>query len=334
MSPRTTRGTAWAAALSGSLALSLSLTACGSGDAEAGDDRLRVSVLLPGSVSDTGFMQSGHEGVERIGAERSDEVDITFVEEVAAADFEQVLGRMAGESDLVVSVGGQTDADVRAVAATAPDVTFVEIGGPADAEPMDNLAYYDPRQPEGAYLAGVVAALTSQSGRIGFIGGAELPEIVNSSQAFENGARSADPDIDVVEPQFLGDFNDPARALQAASADYGVGVDVIGQILNLGKSGLEQAAREAGAHVIGGPIVGECSADSPYAGYVRTDIGVQIEYAVDAVLDGTWEAAQVPFGLAGAETGTDFVLCSDDPDTEQALAAAVDGLASGSVEPY
>ncbi|MEU0489080.1 BMP family protein [Nocardiopsis sp. NPDC006139] len=331
MSPRTTRGAAWAAA---ALTGSLTLAACGSGGGGGTDDRLRVSVLLPGSISDTGFMQSGHAGVERIRAERSDEVDITFVEEVAAADFEQVLGRMAGESDLVVSVGGQTDADVRAVAAAAPDVTFVEIGGPADAEPLENLAYYDPRQPEGAYLAGVVAALTSRSGKIGFIGGAELPEIVNSSHAFENGARSADPGIEVVEPQFLGDFNDPARALQAASADHGVGVDVIGQILNLGKSGLEQAALEAGAHVVGGPIAGDCADGSPYVGYVVTDTGVQIEYAVDAVLDGTWEAAQVPFGLAGDRVGTDFVLCADDPEVEQALDEAAEAIASGAVEPY
>lgn len=330
-SPRTARAAAWAAvALSGSVALA----ACGSDPGEEDDGRLGVGVFLPGSITDTGFMQSAHEGVERIREERSEEVDISFVEEVEAPDYELVLTRLAGESELVVSVGGQTDSDVRAVAAATPDVTFVEIGGPADAEPMDNLAYYDPQQPEGEYLSGVVAALVSETGRIGFVGGAELPEIVNAAHAFENGARSVDPDIEVVQPQFMGDFNDPAKAMQAAAANYGVGADVLSQILNLGKSGLEQAAEEADAHVIGGPVAADCAEGSPYAGYVLTDIGTQIEYAIDAVLTDTWEAAQTPFGLTTDREGTDFVLCSDDPELAEALESAVAELASGAVEPY
>ena len=338
-SPRTARtarvaarATTWAAvALTGSVALA----ACGSDPGEEDDNgKLSVGVFLPGSITDTGFMQSAHEGVERIREERSDEVDISFVEEVEAPDYELVLTRLAGESDLVVSVGGQTDSDVRAVAAATPDVTFVEIGGPADAEPMDNLAYYDPQQPEGEYLSGVVAALASETGRIGFVGGAELPEIVNAAHAFENGARSVDPDVEVVQPQLMGDFNDPGKAMQAAAANYGVGVDVLSQILNLGKSGLEQAAEAAGAHVIGGAIAPDRDEGSPYVGYVLTDIGTQIEYAIDAVLDDTWEAAQTPFGLTTDREGTDFVLCSDDPELAEALESAMADLASGAVEPY
>ncbi|MGF0116485.1 BMP family ABC transporter substrate-binding protein [Promicromonospora sp. Marseille-Q5078] len=314
----------------------LALTACGttaaSGSDPASDDPLAVGVFLPGSTSDTGFMQSAYLGYQRVEEDLGDEVDLSFVEEVAAADYEQTLVRLAGGSDLVISVGGQTDADLRKVAPQFPDVTFVEIGGPADAEPLDNLAYYDPQQAEAEYLSGAVAALSSSTGKIGFIGGVELPAIVNASAAFANGAEAAVPGTTVVTPQFLGDFNDPAKAKQAAAANFGVGVDVVGQIVNLGKQGIEQAATDADAAMIGGPIPGECAA--PYAGYVRTDIGTEVEHAVQSVLDGTWEAAQVPFGLTSDLGGTEFVLCDDDPEVAAALEKITDAVASGDVSPY
>ncbi|MFI2104674.1 BMP family ABC transporter substrate-binding protein [Isoptericola sp. NPDC019693] len=314
----------------------LALAACGtpaaSGSDPAADEPLAVGVFLPGSTSDTGFMQSAYLGYQRVEEELGGEVDMSFVEEVAAADYEQTLVRLAGSSDLVVSVGGQTDADLRKVAPQFPDVTFVEIGGPADAEPLENLAYYDPQQAEAEYLSGAVAALSSSTGKVGFIGGVELPAIVNASVAFANGAEAAVPGTTVVTPQFLGDFNDPAKAKQAAAANFGVGVDVVGQIVNLGKQGIEQAASDAGTAMIGGPIPGECT--GPYVGYVRTDIGTEVEYAVRSVLDGTWEAAQVPFGLTSERGGTEFVLCDDDPEIADTLATITDSVASGDVAPY
>ncbi|MFE5310343.1 BMP family ABC transporter substrate-binding protein [Isoptericola sp. NPDC056605] len=328
----TRRRLATALAAAGTLALAACGTPAASGTDPTTDGPLAVGVFLPGSTSDTGFMQSAYLGYQRVEEELGDEVDMSFVEEVAAADYEQTLVRLAGSSDLVISVGGQTDADLRKVAPQFPDVTFVEIGGPADAEPLDNLAYYDPQQAEAEYLSGAVAALSSSTGKIGFIGGVELPAIVNASAAFANGAEAAVPGTTVVTPQFLGDFNDPAKAKQAAAANFGVGVDVVGQIVNLGKQGIEQAAADADAAMIGGPIPGECT--GPYAGYVRTDIGTEVEYAVQAVLDGTWEAAQVPFGLTSERGGTEFVLCGDDPETANALATLTESVASGDVAPY
>ncbi|MFF2270343.1 BMP family protein [Cellulosimicrobium cellulans] len=316
------------------------LSACGT-STDAGTDSgtggvepLRVGVFLPGSTSDTGFMQSAYLGYQRLEEELGDEVELSFVEEVAAADYEQTLVRFASTSDLVVSVGGQTDADLRKVAPQFPDVTFVEIGGPADAEPLENLAYYDPQQAEAEYLSGALAALSSTTGKIGFIGGVELPAIVNASVAFANGAEAAVPGTTVVTPQFLGDFNDPAKAKQAAAANFGVGVDVVGQIVNLGKQGIEQAAKDAGASMIGGPIPGECTDGGPYVGFVRTDVGTEVEHAVRSVLDGTWEAAQVPFGLTSDLGGTELVVCTDDPETVAAIDEITESVASGAVTPY
>jgi basic membrane protein A and related proteins len=314
-------------------ALAVATTACSSSGDGADGDALSVGVFLPGSVNDTGFMQSGYEGFQRIQATHGDKIEASYVEQVAAADYQQALQRFASQNDLVISVGGQTDADVRKVAPQFPDVKFVEIGGPSDAEPLPNLAYYDPQQAEAEFLSGAAAAAASKTGTVGFVGGVELPAIVNAAVAFGNGARFVRPDVTVLNPQYVGDFNDPAKAKQAAGTAYAGGADVLGQIVNLGKQGIEQAAKESGNRLNGGPIPGECT-DSVYAGYVRTDIGTEIEYAVSSVLDGSWTAAQVPFGVTTDKGGSEFLTCAEDPAVAAAVADAQAAIVAGSVTPY
>lgn len=323
-----------ALALAAVTTLALGTSACGSSEGSAGrDDALSVGVFLPGSVNDTGFMQSGYQGFQRVQSTHGDRVDASYVEQVAAADYQQALQRFAAKNDLVISVGGQTDADVRKVAPQFPDVKFVEIGGPSDAEPMPNLAYYDPQQAEAEFLSGAAAAAASKSGKVGFIGGVELPAIVNAANAFGNGARFTRPDVTVLTPQYVGDFNDPAKAKQAAGTAYAGGADVLGQIVNLGKQGIEQAAKESGNTMHGGPIPGQCS-EGVYSGFVRTDIGTEIEYAVSAALDGSWKAAQVPFGVTTDKGGSDFVSCSTDPAVAAAVSGAKSAIVAGTIKPY
>ncbi|MCX5412003.1 BMP family protein [Streptomyces sp. NBC_00059] len=301
----------------------LLLSGCG-GSASAGSEddggKLKVGVLFPGSLSDDGFMGSAYLGYQRAAKKHADTVEFSKVEQVATADYEKALVRFATDSDLVISLGGQTDADVRNVAARFPQVKFAEIGGPADGKPLANLSLYDPQQAEGAFLAGAASALLSRTGTVGFIGGAELPAIVNAAEEFDNGARAADPKVKVLAPQYVGDFNDVAKAKQSALADFGAGADVLGQILNLGHKGVAQAAGQRDGALIGGPIAHECGSDPAYAGYVETDIGAEIEYAVDHLVTGDWKAEAVHFGLTFEDPHNDIVLCDTaDPAVTEKL---------------
>ncbi|UGT42124.1 BMP family ABC transporter substrate-binding protein [Nocardia yamanashiensis] len=305
--------------------------ACSAGNDDAGT-KLKVGVLFPGSLSDDGFMQSGYEGYQRIEKSLADKVALTKVEQVAAADYQQVLTRLASTSTLVVSFGGQTDSAVKQVAQAFPNVKFVEVGGPADAVPPANLAYYDPVQADGGFLAGAYAALTSKSGKIGFVGGMELPAIVKTARAFEQGAKHIRADISVLAPVYVGDFNDVAKAKQAAQADVGAGADVFGQQLNLGRQGLAQAAKEGGAALVGGPLVKACGSEAGFTGYVKSDTGAELEYAVNAVLDNTFKAEQVRFGIASSTGATDIVLCGADAQVTAAMAKVKQDLAAGTIK--
>ncbi|MEU8896158.1 BMP family ABC transporter substrate-binding protein [Nocardia sp. NPDC048505] len=306
------------------------LPACSAGSDSAGG-ALKVGVLFPGSLSDDGFMQSGYEGYQRLQQSLGDRVALTKVEQVAAADYQQVLTRLATGSGLVVSFGGQTDSVLRQVAPAFPKVKFVEIGGPADAVPLANLAYYDPVQADGGFLAGAYAALVSRTGKVAFVGGMELPAIVKTAKAFEQGARHVRPEVSVLAPQYVGDFNDVAKAKQAAQADVGAGAGAFGQQLNLGRQGLAQAAKEGRAVVVGGPLVKPCGSEPGYAGYVKSDTGAELEHAVRAVLDNSFRAEQVRFGLASGTGATDITLCETTPEISAAMEKVKAEIAAGSV---
>ncbi|MEU9736186.1 BMP family protein [Streptomyces sp. NPDC048002] len=313
----------------------LTLSGCGGDSASDAADAggLKVGVLFPGSLSDDGFMESAYRGYQRAANQHGGTIAFSKVEQVAPADYEQALVRFATGSDLVISLGGQTDAAVRKVAARFPNVKFAEIGGPADAEPLANLALYDPQQAEGAFLSGAASALLSETGKVAFVGGAELPAIVNAAEEYANGARAADPKVKVLTPQYVGDFNDAAKAKQSALADYGAGADVLGQILNLGHRGLAQAATQSGTTLIGGPLPHGCDEGSAYAGYVETDIGAEIEYAADHLAAGTWKAESVHFGLTFEDPHNDIVLCGEpDPAIEKKLDDLKAKIAAGEIK--
>ncbi|BBH63471.1 BMP family ABC transporter substrate-binding protein [Actinoplanes sp. OR16] len=320
-------------ALVGALAAALILTGCSTqADAEKPEtDTMKVGVLFPGSLSDDGFMESAYLGYQRAEKTYAGTVAFSKVEQVATADFEAALVRFAGTSDLVIALGGQTDAAVRLVAPKFPGVKFVEIGGPADGKPAGNLALYDPQQAQAAFLAGAASGLLTKTGKVGFLGGAELPAIVNAAKEYANGVTASGAKAEVLAPQYVGDFNDVAKAKQSALADYSAGADVIGQVLNLGKKGVAQAAAQEKTALIGGPIPHDCAADPAYAGFVKTDVGAEIEYAVEHLTAGTWKAEAVKFGLTAEKPQNDIILCAADPAVQAKLDAIKADIASGKI---
>ncbi|WP_454851446.1 BMP family protein [Promicromonospora soli] len=289
-------------------------------------------MLIPGSISDHGYMESAYEGYEAAKKEFGDKIDISYVEKVAPADYQQTLVQLASTSDLVISIGGQTDADVRLVAPQFADVDFVEVGGPPDT--LANLAMYDPAQSEIAFAAGALAALESKTGKVGFLAGLEIPPIVATADAFAAGAEYAKPGITVLPPQYTGDFSDVAKGKQAALADISAGADVLYQILNEGLEGMVQAADEKGIQLIGGPLPQACGADSPYLGSTKSDIGAAAKYAIQQELDGDFKADAVSFGLANPVKASGMTYCEGaSPATRAKVEAILEDLAGGKLKP-
>jgi basic membrane protein A len=267
---------------------------------------LTIGVLIPGSKTDKGWMESGYDGVVKAEAQYGAKIKVESVENVKFADMEQALTMLAGKSDLVIGVGGQTEASVRKVAKNFPNVKFSVVGGNKGSQDA-NVAQYDVKQAEIAFVAGAAAAMLSKNHAVSYVGGLEIPAIVNAGKEFGNGARYIDPKIKYFE-SYTGDFDDVEKAKEATLAAIAQGADVHYHILNLGLRGMEQAAREKGTHIIGS-YTDRCGSDPLYVAYSITGVGYQVEYAIDQLVAGTWKAEFKPFGLAMGPMASDMKVC-------------------------
>jgi len=270
------------------------------------DTVFTVGVLIPGSKSDKGWMESGYDGLKRAEKKHGGKIVVKYVENVKFGDMEQALTMLAAKNSLVIGVGGQTEASVRKVAKRFPKTKFSVVGGNKGSQDA-NVAQYDVRQAEIAFVAGAAAAMLSKTGGVSYVGGMEIPAIVNAGKEFGNGAKYINPKIKYFE-NYTGDFDDVAKAKEATLAAIAQGADVHYHILNLGLRGMEQAAREKGTHIIGS-YTDRCGSDPLYVAYSITGVGYQLEYAVDQLVAGSWKAEFKPFGLKMGPMSSDMKAC-------------------------
>lgn len=289
-----------------------------------------IGVLIPGSKSDKGWMESGFDGMEAAKKKHGAKVNVSMIENIKYADMEQALTTLAQKNQLVVGVGGQTQAAVLKVAKKFPKAKFAIVGG-NKSDPLPNVSQYDVKQAEVAFLAGAAAAMLSKNGAVSYVGGLEIPSIVNAGKEFGNGARHIKADIKYFE-NYTGDFDDVAKSKEATLAAIAQGADVHYHILNLGLRGMEQAAKEKGTKIIGS-YTDRCGTDPLYVAYSITGVGFQVEYAIDQLVAGSWKPEYKPFGLAMGAKSSDMIVCGGGtPDMKANLARIKQEILGGKIK--
>lgn len=205
-------------------------------------DGLRVALLTSGPVSDAGWYAGAYDGIQLI--EDSLGAHISHQQTATPAEFDEAFAAYATAGyDIIFAHGNEyQDAAIRA-GEQFPDVTIVVSGGGRVSENVAPLIF---RLEEGSYLAGMAAAAMSRSGTVGMVGGVAIPPARGTFRAFEAGARSVNPDVQVLEA-FTGDWNDVAAAKEAAVAQLSRGADVVIHNLDAASFAVFQAAREARA---------------------------------------------------------------------------------------
>src|SRR5260370_14124189 len=137
--------------------------------------------------------------------------------------------------------------------------------------------------------------MLSKNGAISYVGGMEIPSIVNAGKEFGNGAKSINASIKYFE-NFTGDFDDVAKSKEATLAAIAQGADVHYHILNLGLRGMEQAAKEKGTHIIGS-YTDRCGTDPLYVAYSITRTRYHVHYAIDEAVKASLQARYKDFSL-------------------------------------
>ena len=292
-------------------------------------DPVRVGILIPGSKSDKGWMESGYDGLVAAQQEFGDRIKVQMIENINYADMEQALTNLASKNQLVIGVGGQTQAAVLKVAKRFPNTKFSIVGG-NKGESVPNVAGYDVKQAEIAFVAGAAAAMLSKNGAVSYVGGMEIPSIVNAGKEFGEGAKYVNPNIKYVE-NYTGDFDDVAKSKEATLAAIAQGADVHYHILNLGLRGMEQAAKERGTHIIGS-YTDRCGSDPLYIAYSITGVGYQVQYAIREMVSGTWQPGYKAFGLAMGPQASDMKVCGETPQMKAKLEAIKKDIQSGKIK--
>lgn len=292
-------------------------------------DPLTVGVLIPGSKSDKGWMESGYDGLAAAQKLYGDKIKVQMIENINYADMEQALVNLASKNSLVIGVGGQTQAAVLKVAKRFPKTRFSIVGG-SQGDAVPNVAGYDVKQAEIAFVAGATAAMLSKTGVVSYVGGMEIPSIVNAGKEFGKGAAYVNPKIKYVE-NYTGDFDNVAKSKEATLAAIAQGADIHYHILNLGLRGMEQAAKEKNTHIIGS-YTDRCGTDTLYPAYSITGVGYQVEYAIKEAVGGSWKAGYKPFGLAMGPKASDMVLCGATPEMKAKIDAIKKDIESGKIK--
>lgn len=242
------------------LTMAMVLTACGSnsgtnsstaetkasgqttGQGEGKTGKIKVALILPGKKDDVSFNQAMYEGITTYAEEHPDEIELKVTENVyEVSNIEPALMDFADMGyDVIIGHGFQFMEPIIKVAPNYPESYFLLGTG---YKSVDNSAIYDVHLESGGYLMGVVAALATETNKIGVVGGANAAEIYRGHEAFKAGARSVNPDIEIQEV-YTGDWTDTVGAKEAAVGMYDAGVDVIwhsGDGIGLG---VVQAAKE------------------------------------------------------------------------------------------
>ena len=212
---------------------------CGeSGDAPAAK-AFRVALLTPGSISDGGWNQSAFDGLKRIQAELG--AGVSNVETKTPAQFEEEF-RSYGEAgyDLVFGHGFEYQEAAAKLAPTFPKTVFVTTSGSTVRPNMAPMVF---ELEQATYLCGVLAARLTKTGRLGLIGGVDLPSIRSTFLAFRGGAEATKPGVSVREV-FLGRFDDVGAAREAALALLDEGADFLLHQVNDAGRGVFQAVQE------------------------------------------------------------------------------------------
>jgi len=293
----------------------------------------RVALITPGSIADAAWNSGAYAGLGWI--RDSLGVEVSHVEARTPGEQEEALRTYAAQGYRVVfGHGFEFQGPAERVGKQYPNTIFVVTSGERVAH--GNVVPLVFQIEQAAYLAGIVAGSLTQSNRIGFIGGIELPPIKRGYEAWVNGARAVNP---MVEPRitYLNTFDDVAAGREAALAMIRLGVDVLHHNADQAALGLFQAVKEnPRVYAIGANADQTALAPASVIGSVILDL----PRAFLAVTREVREARFVPrveaFGLAGGVTRWEVNPALADrisPEVHAKVRAAADSIVAGTLRP-
>jgi basic membrane protein A and related proteins len=281
---------------------------CGGEKQQGSKGALHVGLVFDvGGLGDKSFNDLAYAGLLRAREEFG--ISFEYFEPMQSSEREAALRLFAqGDADLIIGVGFLFSDDIRAVCHDFPSKRFVCIDytwSEGDSVPP-NLVGIKFREEQGSFLVGALAAMVSQTGTLGFVGGMDIPLIHKFEAGFRAGAKHVRPDSRVLV-NYAGvtgeAFKNPTKGKELALSQYEQGADIIFHASGSTGLGVFEAAREKQKLAIG--VDSDQASEAP--GLIMTsmvkNVDVTVYEQIRDVHSGEFEGGVHVMGLAEGAVG-------------------------------
>ena len=287
-----------------------------------------------GGKFDKSFNESAYTGAEHFKADTG--VEYRDFEIANDSQREQGLRNFARRGNSpIVAIGFSYASAVEKVATEFPDTQFAIVDMVVDLPNVRSIVF---KEHEGSYLVGVLAAMASKSGKVGFVGGMDIPLIRKFACGYVQGVKSVKADDEVFQ-NMTGTtgaaWNDPVKGGELAKSQFDRGADVVYHAAGGTGLGVLQAAADAGKFGIGV----DSNQNYLQPGSVLTSMLKRVDVAVYNTFKDSQDGKFTPginvLGLA--EGGVGWALDDNNkdlitPEMKAAVDAAAEKIKSGEIE--
>lgn len=262
-------------------------------------------VLDKGGKDDKSFNTAAFNGLTQ--AKNELKIFTKYVEATDDNAFEPLLKAFAQKDfDLIIAIGFSQGEPVKKVAKQFPNKHFVIVDAQVDLPNVKSLMF---EEQEGSFLMGALAALSSKTGKIGFVGGMDVPLIRRFEMGYTAGAKHVNPKINITS-NFVGvtseAWNNPPKAKELSIAQYGSGVDIIYGAAGASNAGIFDGAEEKKKLAIGV----DSNQNGLKPGFILTSMLKRVDVAVfeacKEAAAGKFAGGITRFGLANR--GIDYAM--------------------------
>lgn len=226
------------------------MTGCGSPKPAASGVKIGLATD-EGGKGDKSFNDAAIAGLDKI--QKDYGITPTILESKQNDQYEPNLKNLAGQDDLIFAVGFKMADATTKIATAYPDKKFAIIDQEVKLPNVVSILF---KENEGSFLAGVVAAKTTKTGKIGFVGGIDSPLIQKFEAGFIAGVKSVNPAYAVdlesrKNVKYADSFSDANKGYELAKSLYGSGIDIIYHASGGVGIGVFNAAKEMKTYAIG-----------------------------------------------------------------------------------
>lgn len=286
-----------------------------------------VFIAADGGLEGNRSNTAAYEGIKK--AEEDYKIEVSTVEPATSTEYVDAISKAAADgAKMVIGTGYISVETMTKIAAKYPDTYFALLDyANKVADNVMSLVY---KEQEGAFIAGVIAGLTTKTQVVGFVGGEDTPAVDTYEYGFRAGVKAISPNYQVVVG-FTGSFEDPQTGKTIAQSLISQGADVLYHEAGTSGDGVIAAAKDAGIWAIGSD--GDQSEQAPKtvlcSTYERLDNGVYL--AIQTMMEDDFKGGIFEFGLDFEAVGYTDEAGNLPPVTEEQAKAYIKAILAGDI---